>query len=69
MHLHILYHYINPRRACTARATVLGLCVYVCLSVCLLVDISLLEHLFVLKTMSCIYSTGKEGQKICGDFF
>ena len=32
-HLHAL---INPRRACAARVTVLGLCV--CLSVCLSVD-------------------------------
>ena len=30
---------INPRRACAARVTVLGLCV--CLSVCLLLNISL----------------------------
>ena len=31
---------INPRRACAARVTVVGLCVclFVCLSVCLFVD-------------------------------
>ena len=28
-------HFINPWRACAARVTVLGLCVCVCLSVCL----------------------------------
>ena len=34
---------INPRRACAARVTVVGLCacVCVCLSVCLLLNISL----------------------------
>ena len=37
---------INPRRACAARVTVVGL------SVCPLVNISLLERLFVLKTLS-----------------
>ena len=36
----------NPRRACAARVTVVGL------SVCPLVNISRLEHLFVLKTLS-----------------
>ena len=35
---------INPRRACAARVTVVG---FVCLSVCLLLSISLLECLFV----------------------
>ena len=34
---------INPRRACTARVTVVG---FACLSVCLLLYISLLECLF-----------------------
>ena len=41
---------INPRRACAARVTVVGLCV--CVSVCLLSHISPLERLFVLKTLS-----------------
>ena len=36
---------INPRRACAARVTVVGLSVCPC-------DISLLERLFVLKTLS-----------------
>ena len=36
--LYILFSLVNPRRACAARVTVLGLCVclFVCLSVCLL---------------------------------
>ena len=38
---------VNPRRACAARVTVVG---SVC--VCLLSQISLLEHLFVLKILS-----------------
>ena len=41
--------FINPRRACAARVTVVG---SVCLSVCLLSHISPLERLFVLKTLS-----------------
>ena len=41
---------INPRRACAARVTVVVVCVCVC--VCLLSHISLLERLFVLKTLS-----------------
>ena len=42
--------FINPRRACTARVTVVGfVCVCVCVCVCLLSQISPLEHLFVLK--------------------
>ena len=39
---------INPRRACAARVTVVG---SVCVCVCLLLDISLLECLFVSQTM------------------
>ena len=41
-------HYIivNPRRACTARVTVVW-------SVCLLSHISPMERLFILKTLSC----------------
>ena len=39
--------FINPRRACAARVTVV-----VCLSVCLLSHISPMERLFVLKTLS-----------------
>ena len=49
-HIYVSFHVINPRRACAARVTVVGLSV--CLSVCPLVNISLLERLFVLKTLS-----------------
>ena len=48
---------INPRRACAAR---------VCLSVCPLVNISLLERLFVLKTLSHTQRATKV--KKCGVF-
>ena len=49
----ILHNVINPRRACAARVTVVGLSdLFVCLFVCPLVNISLLERLFVLKTLS-----------------
>ena len=41
--------FINPRRACAARVTVVG---SVCVCVCLLSHISLTEPLFVLKTLS-----------------
>ena len=40
---------INPRRACAARVTVVG---SVCVCVCLLSNISPMERLFVLKTLS-----------------
>ena len=40
---------INPRRACAARVTVVA---YVCVCVCPLIDISPMERLFVLKTLS-----------------
>ena len=58
---------VNPRCARAARVTVLGL-VCVCLSVCLLSHISLLERLFVLKILSCT-QWAMEVQKICGVFF
>ena len=45
-----LVWFINPRRACAARVTVVGFSV--CLSVCLLSHISPMERLFVLKTLS-----------------
>ena len=41
--------FVNPRRACAARVTVVG---SVCLSVCSLSHISPLERLFVLKSTS-----------------
>ena len=45
IHVQIIYmyaHFINPRRACAARVTVVVLCVclFVCLSVCLFVCLS-----------------------------
>ena len=51
---------INPRRACAARVTVLGLCV--CLSVCLLPNISLFTGLFVPQTI-LTFSAADEGRK------
>ena len=56
----LLIHYvcINPRRACAARVAVYS---WVCVS-----DISPMERLFVLKTLSRIYSAGNEGQKFVG---
>ena len=44
--------FINPRRACAARVTVvvMSVCQSVCLSVCL--SVTPLERLFVLKTLS-----------------
>ena len=45
--------FINPRRACAARVTVVvRVCLSVCLSVCLLSQNSPLERLFVLKILS-----------------
>ena len=49
---------INPRRACAARVTVLGLCV--CLCVCLLLNISLFTCLFVPQTI-LTFSAADEG--------
>ena len=43
---------VNPRRACAARVTVLGLCVCVSVCVCLLLNISLFTfHVFVPQTI------------------
>ena len=65
---------INPRRACTARVTVLGLCVCVsvclcvcvcaclCVCVCLLLNISLFTCLFVPQTI-LTFSAADEGRK------
>ena len=52
---------INPRRACAARVTVLGLCV------CLLVNISHLTGLFVPQTI-LTFLTVDEGSKRLSDF-
>ena len=55
---------VNPRRACAARVTVLGLCVCVCVcvSVCLLLNISLFTCLFVPQTI-LTFSAADEGRK------
>ena len=64
------YRFVNPRRACAARVTVVGLSV--CLSVCLSVRLSVSQHLTsgasVRLENAVTYSTGDEGQKICGVF-
>ena len=54
--------FINPRRACATRVTVVG---SVCVCVCLLSQISPLERLFVLKILSL---SGQRRSKICGVF-
>ena len=45
---------VNPRRACAARVTVVAVSVCVCVCVCVspLSDISPLELLFILRTLS-----------------
>ena len=56
------FHFINPRRACAARVTVVG---FVCL--CLSVKSHLTYRASVLPENAVTYSAGNEGQKICGD--
>ena len=56
----------NPRRACAARVTVVGLCVCVC--VCLSVKSHLTYGASVCPENAVTYSAGNEGQKICGVF-
>ena len=46
--LHIVILLVNPRRACAARVTVLGLCV--CLCVCVSVTHHLTFHVFICPT-------------------
>ena len=58
---------VNPRRACTARVTVLGLCVCVSVCVCLLLNISLLTCLFMPQTI-LTFLAADEGSKILSDF-
>ena len=58
--IHVILGMINPRRACAARVTVLGLCVCVC--VCLLLNISLFMCLFV-PQMILTFSAADEGRK------
>ena len=52
---------INPRRACTARVTVVG---SVCLSVC----VSVIQNLTNRPTNDTTYLTGNEGQNNCAVF-
>ena len=55
--------FINPRRACAARVTVVRLSVCVCVSV----KSHLTYGASVRPENAAIYSAGNEGQKICGD--
>ena len=52
----------NPRRTCTGRVTVLGLCV------CVSVKSHLTSGVSVCPPNTVMYSAGNKGQKICGDF-
>ena len=54
-------HFINPRRACAARVTVVG---FVCVSV----KSHLTYRASVRPENAVTYSAGNEGRKICGDF-
>ena len=60
--MHVKDTLINPRRACAARVTVVVVCV------CRLVANSLLIKGSVRLENAVTYSTGNEGQKICGVF-
>ena len=51
------FNFINPRRACAARVTVVG-------SVCLSVTLHLTSRMSVRLKNDTIYLTGTEGQKI-----
>ena len=63
----LLFHsFINPRRACAARVTVLGLCV--CLSVCVSVKSHLTSRMSNRAINEQAYLVAYERQKICGDF-
>ena len=59
MHAHTV---INPRRACAVRVTVVG-------SVCVSVKSERTSGASVRPENTFTYSTGNEGQKICGVFF
>ena len=60
--------FINPRRACAARVTVVGcVCVSVCLCVCLSVKSHLTYGASIRPENAVMYLAGNEGQKICGD--
>ena len=55
---------LNPRRSCAARVTVVAVSVSVCLSV----KSHLILEASLLPENAVTYSTGDEGQKICGVF-
>ena len=55
--------FINPRRACAARVTVVVLRVCVCLSI----KSHLTYEVYVCPENAVTYSAGNEGQKNCGD--
>ena len=61
-HPYIPYFLINPRRACAARVTVVAVCV------CVSVKSHLTSGASVRPENAVTYSTGNEGQKICGVF-
>ena len=61
--LKICRNFINPRRACAARVTVVG---FVC--VCVSVKSHLTYGASVRPENAVTYSAGNEGQKICGVF-
>ena len=60
---HTLYFIINPRRACTARVTVVG---SVCLSLC--VCVCVIQNLTYRPTNDTTYLTGDKGHNICAVF-
>ena len=51
---------VNPRRACTARVTVLGLCVCVC--VCVSVTQHLTFYVIICATNDTTFSVADEGR-------
>ena len=57
----VAFVFINPRRACAARVTVVG-------SVCLSVNQHLTSGASVRLENDITYSAGNEGEKICGVF-
>ena len=66
--IYISYHVvINPQCACAAKVTVIGT-VCVCRSVCLSTKLHLTSGASVRPESNVSYSTGNEGQNICGDF-
>ena len=58
--------FINPRRACAARVTVVGF-VCVCVCVCVSVKSHLTYGASVRPENAFTYSASNEGQKSCGD--